>query len=98
MEELFQIVFEFVFQALFELFADAFVRRLSPAEKTVLKVVLYVVFAALLGYLSTLLLPDPIIRAADAAHQPGNVRLRLVVRLCLRSDALPGAALIRATR
>jgi hypothetical protein len=40
------------------------VRCLSPAERTVLKVVLYIAVAGLLGFLSTLLLPDPIIRAA----------------------------------
>ena len=63
MEEIFQIVFEFVFQALFEFLADAVVRFLPPAGKTLLKAMLCVAFAVLLGSLSTLLLPGPIILA-----------------------------------
>lgn len=63
MAEIIQIVFEFVVQAFFELVVDVFIRCLSPAERTVLKVVLYAAFAAVLGFLSTLVLPDPIIQA-----------------------------------
>jgi hypothetical protein len=61
LEEIAQFFFELVFQFLFELFADSVWRRLPEPARAAVKLVAAAAFAALLGFLSTLILPEPFI-------------------------------------
>ena len=61
MEEIAQFIFELIFQFLFELLADTVWRRLPEPVRAAVKLVAAAAFAALLGFLSTLVLPEPFI-------------------------------------
>lgn len=67
MEEVLQFIFELVFQAIFEVLGDVVWRRLPEPARVLIKLLLTSAFAVLLGFLSTLVLPEPFISARPLA-------------------------------
>lgn len=67
MDELAQILFELIFQFLFEVLADVAWRQSPEPARATIKALLAAIFAAVLGFLSTLLFPEPFITARPLA-------------------------------
>lgn len=67
MEEIVQFIFELIFQLIFEVLADVVWRQMPEPVRVAIKAIFAAAFAALLGFLSTLLLPEPLITSRPLA-------------------------------
>lgn len=67
MDEILQVVFELVFQFLFEALGDVVWRHIPEPAQVLIKLILASAFAALFGFLSTLVLPEPLISSRSLA-------------------------------